>query len=118
MRARYHSVISSDIAMKMRDVFGFLLCISAIPANAKPALLPNYVACQSQEALRQMGQAIRNHDDNGIRYLSRQCTLTTSLKGRPFSVIDSTLLGETRIRVYDGSAATELWTPSEAVEGR
>jgi hypothetical protein len=94
------------------------LTIASTGAIAKPALAPDYVACQSEKTLEEMVLAIGNHDEAAIRSLSNQCLVTTQITNLPITVIESRFPGITKILVYRGDSAVELWTLREAIRDR
>ena len=94
------------------------LTIASSVAIAKPVLLPDYVACQTEKSLEGMVLAIGNHDEATVRDLSNQCLVTSQITDLQFTVIESRFPGVTKIVVYRGDGPVELWTMREAIQDR
>lgn len=99
--------------MKLKAVAFAALAVCGTAVNAE-SMKDDYVGCVSEEALDQFTQALVKKDQRGMDYLlSTRCVPTSSKF--PISVIDYGVM-TTKYRVYIGSEAIELYSPTEAIQ--
>jgi hypothetical protein len=97
-----------------RFVVVLALCFIPMLASAK-SLNAGYVGCISKEALDEFTQASVRKDERGMKYLiGKKCVFTAQLASAEMSVLDRGFV-TSKVRVYVGNDALELYVPSEAV---
>ncbi|HHG4903575.1 TPA: hypothetical protein ACPWGP_002595 [Pseudomonas aeruginosa] len=74
-----------------------------------------YVGCVTEEYLDQFIQALVAKDDRGMEYLMNSYKCIHMKGGLEVSVLDRGFT-VSKIRVYVGGDAVELWTPNEAIK--
>lgn len=96
--------------------FAVLLGLALLPilVSAK-GLNSGYVGCISKDALDEFTQAAVRKDERGMKYLiGKKCLFTAQLTSADVSILDRGFV-TSKVRVYIGSDALELFVPSEAV---
>lgn len=96
--------------------FAIVLALAAIPLLASgKSLNSGYVGCISKEALDEFTQAAVRKDERGMKYLiGKKCLFTAQLTSADMSILDRGFV-TSKVRVYMGNDALELFVPSEAV---
>lgn len=90
------------------------LALTPVLVSAK-GLNPGYVGCISEDALDEFTRAAVTKDERGMKYLiGKKCLYTSQLTSLDTSILDRGFV-TSKVRVYLGKDAIELYVPSEAV---